>query len=241
MLRRSAQSPVLAEMWVFPGGTIRPDDADAALRDLTPGFAPSDAHAAFSRPPDEPAESPDASYAYFVAAARELIEESGVLLTVPEAGSAQARLDPVRFAAQREELERGRALSDVLHELGAALALENLVYYARWITPEAVPQRFDTRFFLARLPEGQVASPSPFEMADGIWLSPGDALTRAKSGELALHFATMNHLRRLAPYRTIDELFAFARTKQVVPLMPSTREKDGRVVPFIPPELEGVW
>jgi len=238
LLRRSAQSPVLAQMWVFPGGTIRADDLDPALQAITPGLSPDDAHAVFSRAPDVPAPTPLESYAHFVAASRELIEEAGILLTNSEDQASQAG---PRFTAQREVLERGQPLLELVRELGVRLALEQLAYYAHWITPEVVPQRFDTRFFLARLPDGQEASPSVFEMADGIWLSADDALARSKAGELTLHFATINHLKRLAPYRSIDELLAFAATKQILPVMPDTREKDGRVMPFLAPEIEGVW
>src|SRR4051812_5816246 len=79
LVRRSAQSPVLAERWVFPGGTVREDDRDPALLAWTPSFPASEAHAIFSRPPDVPAASPEESYAHFVAAARELIEEAGIV------------------------------------------------------------------------------------------------------------------------------------------------------------------
>jgi hypothetical protein len=51
----------------------------------------------------------------------------------------------------------------------------------------------------------------------------------------------LQHLRRLAPYHSLDDLLQFARTKPVVPVMPPTRERDGHVLPYLPPELEGVW
>jgi 8-oxo-dGTP pyrophosphatase MutT (NUDIX family) len=239
LLRRSAQSPVLAEMWVFPGGTVRPDDVDAAAQTVSPTLTPSDAHAIFSRPPDLPAPTPIESYAHFVAAGRELIEEAGIVLMAPGESASEAAPRAALAADRREALEHGLSLAEFIAQTGIVLGLDRLVYYAHWITPEAIPQRFDTRFFLARLPEGQEASPSPFEMADGQWIEPNEALERARA--LSLHFATFNHLRRLAPYRGIDELFRFAESKSVIPVMPSTRETDGRVVPFLPPEVEGVW
>ncbi len=229
-------------MWVFPGGTIRADDLDPAQASLDPTLSPNDAHAVLSRAPDVPARTPRESHAHFVAAGRELIEEAGVILT--ENGSARLARDTTAseaFAAQRAALEKGQPLYEFARDTGMNLALSQLVYYAHWITPEALPQRFDTRFFLARLPEGQEASPSPFEMADGLWISAEEALVRSRAGSLALHFATINHLRRLAPYRSIDDLFTFARDKSVVPVIPHTREKEGRVVPFLSAELEGAW
>ncbi len=242
LLRRSAQSPVLADNWVFPGGTLRSDDFEPSVASLCPTLTWDEAHAVFSRPPDVPPPTSRESYAHFVAAARELIEEAGVILTGREdAALTRVAIADQQFAARRAALERGQPLIELLRAMGAHLALDQLVYYAHWITPEALPQRFDTRFFLARLPEGHEASPSPFEMVEGLWISAQEALARAKAGSLSLHFATMSHLRRLAPYRSIEELFAFARGKHVVPVMPHTREKEGTIIPFLAPEIEGAW
>jgi hypothetical protein len=130
---------------------------------------------------------------------------------------------------------------EVLDSLGVSMELRSLTYYGHWITPEAVPHRFDTRFFLAVLPPGQEASPSAFEMADGMWISPADAMERSRRGDLPLHFATWNHLRRLAPCASLAAVVDFARTKPVVPVMPETRDQDGRVAPYLPPELQGAW
>jgi 8-oxo-dGTP pyrophosphatase MutT (NUDIX family) len=235
LLRRSAQSPVLADLWVFPGGTVRAGDAWAESHGLFGDSAPDAAHQALDRPPGGPAATPGESLGYFVAAARELFEEAGVL------PGNEAEQESGRLAELRLEVERGGPFHEAARELGARFSLDDFVYYAHWITPEALRARFDTRFFLACVPEHQEASPSTFEMAEGIWVDVATALERSKGRELSLHFATLNHLRRLAPYHGIDELLAFARRKPVVPVMPNTREADGRIIPFLPPELEGVW
>lgn len=246
LLRRSSQSPVLADLWVFPGGTVRPDDRDPRARSLSPAFTPDMAHTALARPPSAAASTPEESYSYFVAAARELLEEAGVVLSADGAlgtggSSAAGSLEASPLADQRQAIEQGRSLAEVVVELGMRFDLGALTYYAHWITPEPLPQRFDTRFFLAELPAGQVASPSPFEMAEGIWIDVPTALDRAREGTLALHFATLNHLRRLAPFTTIDELLAFARIKAVVPVMPSVKNSDGRITPFLEPDLRDAW
>jgi 8-oxo-dGTP pyrophosphatase MutT (NUDIX family) len=235
LLRRSAQSPVLADLWVFPGGTLRADDALVESHALFAANAAEAAHRALARPPGGPAPTSAESLGYYVAAARELFEEAGVL------PGNELGQDAGRLAALRIAVERGQPFHAAARELGAHFSLDDLVYYAHWITPEAMPQRFDTRFFLARMPDEQDASPSPFEMAEGIWLDVATALQRAKARELSLHFATLTHLRRLAPYHDLDDLFAFASSKPVVPVMPNTRESEGRIIPFLPPELEGLW
>ena len=236
LLRRSAQSPVLADSWVFPGGTLRPDDLAPESQQLFPNDSLQAAHVALSRSPGEPPATPTESLGFFVASARELFEEAGVL-----PGHADLRVSGDRLAELRDAVEHGQPFFQVAEELHARFSLADFSYYAHWITPEAIPQRFDTRFFLARMPAGQDAMPSPFEMAEGMWVDVPTALEQAKARELTIHFATLNHLRRLAPFQAVDDLFEFALTKPVVPVMPDTRERDGRIVPSLPPELEGIW
>lgn len=234
-MRRSAQSPVLADLWVFPGGTVRADDVAIESQELFAESSPEAAHRALAREPGGPAATPVESLGFFIAAARELFEESGVLL-----GNGPHR-DGDGLADLRVAVERGRPFHEAARQLRARFSLDDFVYYAHWITPEAIPQRFDTRFFLARMPDGQEATPSSFEMAEGVWVDVATAVERARARELSLHFATLNHLRRLAPYDDVEQLFAFARGKPVVPVMPNTRETEGRIIPFLPPEIEGVW
>jgi hypothetical protein len=143
--------------------------------------------------------------------------------------------------ALRGAVEAGRSLAELATDLGLNLMLEPLIYYAHWITPEPLPQRFDTRFFITKLPPGQDASPSPVEMTEGLWINCQAALERHREGTLPLHFATLNHLRRLAPYRGIDELFTFAQRKPVVTVMPLIREVNGRPLPLLPDELVDAW
>lgn len=166
LLRRSAQSPVLAELWVFPGGTLRKDDLDATAAEICPALSADLAHQRLTRPPDLPAESPQTSLGYHVAAGRELFEESGVLL------GPDQKLDRANLARVRVDLEQGHALAAAAAKLKITVALDQLIYYAHWITPEAVPQRFDTRFFVATVPPDQEASPSAYEMTDGVWIDP---------------------------------------------------------------------
>src|SRR5947207_3304377 len=78
LLRRSAASPVLADLWVFPGGTVRADDLAVESQELFPHDGPEAAHAALGRRPGGPAATPSDSLGYYIAAARELFEEAGV-------------------------------------------------------------------------------------------------------------------------------------------------------------------
>jgi 8-oxo-dGTP pyrophosphatase MutT (NUDIX family) len=226
--------------WVFAGGTVRRDDLSEDALTLAPDFSPALAHAALSRPPSEPPPTPIESYALLVTAARELFEEADVLLATSN-GTEERPVDPGRRALLRDALERGQPFSEVASDLGMQLDLDQLVYYAHWITPLAIPARFDTRFFLALLPENQEPSPSPVEMSEGRWVHADEALAAGRSHEMRMHFATLSHLRRLAPHERLRDLLEFARIKPILTVLPPTLDRDGSPQPFLPPEIDDVW
>src|SRR5690606_4155291 len=125
----------------------------------------------------EPAAEPDASY--IMAAVREVFEETGVLLARDAAGRQAPDARTPELARWRAALLEDRAtLADALGVLELRVAAADVVYCAHWITPVAEPRRYDTRFFLARLPDGAEASADAREMTDALWLSPRAALER---------------------------------------------------------------
>jgi 8-oxo-dGTP pyrophosphatase MutT (NUDIX family) len=154
---------------------------------------------------------------------RELFEEMGVLL---------ARRANGRFARDREcgllraRLEAGVPWTAALRELELTPALDRLVFLARWITPEAVARRFDTRFYLARRPPGQTEHPQPGEVAEWLWISPGDAL--APEGPTLVH-ATRRILESVAGEADARRLIARLRRRaETPPVMPRVlRKPDG--------------
>jgi 8-oxo-dGTP pyrophosphatase MutT (NUDIX family) len=95
-----------------------------------------------------------------------------------------------------------------------------LVKVARWITPAEVTIRFDTHFFLAPAPDGQDAVVDGAEIVDHRWLAPRTALELARAGELHLVFPTVKQLERLEGFGSADELLAWARGREVVPVQP---------------------
>jgi 8-oxo-dGTP pyrophosphatase MutT (NUDIX family) len=95
-----------------------------------------------------------------------------------------------------------------------------LVEFSRWITPEQVTVRFDTRFYLAELPDGQEPRVDGQECVDLAWLSPAAALAAHERGEIALVFPTIKHLEQLSGFATVAELLHHARGRRVVPVQP---------------------
>src|SRR3978361_2022025 len=121
----------------------------------------------------------EATLSFRIAAIRETFEESGILLARPKGSKAlvDARKASESAAAHRADLCDGKiTFLKVLDDNGMVLALDELVPYAHWITPEGMPKRFDTWFFLAATPPEQAGAHDGKESTDSIWLSPREAV-----------------------------------------------------------------
>jgi 8-oxo-dGTP pyrophosphatase MutT (NUDIX family) len=95
-----------------------------------------------------------------------------------------------------------------------------LLAWSRWITPELVPVRFDTRFYVALAPPHSPPRPDGREMTEAGWFAPAEALERHAAGELDLVFPTIKHLESLVPYSSSAEVLEAARDRDVAPVMP---------------------
>ena len=134
------------------------------------------------------------------AAMRELFEEAGVLLA---RGAREAECETVRRL-----VEGGASFERALRDTGLEPDFDALVLFARWVTPALLRRRFDARFYLARMPEGQSIRPQQGEVVDWLWVSPGRALTDAR---LNLVYATRAVLESVADAPDMETLFARAR------------------------------
>ena len=107
-----------------------------------------------------------------------------------------------------DKMENGDiGFSDFFREHGLSLALDQLRYFSHWITPPGPPRRFDTRFFLARMPEGQEPIPHATEVDSSEWMTPARALKLFDAGEIRMIPPTVASLRTLADHSSIAELF----------------------------------
>jgi recombination protein RecT len=199
----------------FPGGVLDAHDSRA------PGAAvPTDQAWAPVGEGDQPHEA----LPYWVTAVRELFEELGVLLAHDTTGRPLAALRP-EIAALRAALDGRTALADLLAPHGLVPATRDLYYFARWITPTRNPRRFDTRFLVGRMPEGQNPTPDGTETESCEWLSPRAALARFARAEIDLIPPTL---------RTLEDLARFPSVEAVL------RDASGRVVRAGAPEVEQV-
>ena len=162
----------------------------------------------------------DRGLAYFSAAVRELFEESGVLLAT--VGRSGVDLDAARDALNEGTLDWQSFVAD--NEV--QLHCDALHYFSFWITPQALPRRFSTRFFLAAMPDDQDAAHCGGELTDSCWMTAEDALAASRGGSISLHFPTIRTLESLARCAALDELIEWAES----------RARAG--VPCIFPEIE---
>ena len=162
----------------FPGGRLDAADQGLAL----PGFSGEDA-------------------ALRVGALRELFEETGLLLVEGTAPDAEA------LRSWRGRLLDGTGtFAEMLDALGAKLDAARLRPAGRWVTPAYLPSRFDARFFLLELREGETAEVWPGELASGEWVRPADALARWAQGETLLHPPNLNALLALNEAADLESL-----------------------------------
>ncbi|MBA2239766.1 MAG: NUDIX hydrolase [Solirubrobacterales bacterium] len=137
-----------------------------------------------------------------------------------------------------EQAHRACVIRELAEETGIELDRDaELVPWSRWITPEPVPVRFDTRFYLALAPAHAKARIDGREIVDSAWISPADALASSERGELELVFPTIKNLEALAPHATAAEAFDAARRAQVETILPKvlgSRESHRIVLPGDP-------
>ena len=228
LMRRHRNQAFMGGAYVFPGGRLDDADTDPGLAACTGGFPVTEAR----RLLQEPDLSEEVARGLFLAAIRETFEEAGVLLARDAAGRPLDLADPERadrFAAYRLELHEERiTLMDLVRRESLSYGADLLIPYSHWITPEFEPRRFDTRFFLARLPEGQVAIHDRMELTESCWMTPAFALVEHRAGRIVLMPPTLKIIEELQAFSSTDPLFAAARSQRISTIFPEAfRTADG--------------
>jgi 8-oxo-dGTP pyrophosphatase MutT (NUDIX family) len=228
LMRRHRKQAFMGGAYVFPGGSLDDGDTDPALAARADGISPADARRLLQEP-----DLPEATaFGLFLAAIRETFEEAGVLIARDAAGRPLDLSDPAtaaRFAAYRLELHEERlALAFIAEREGIRYAPDLLIPYSHWITPEIEPRRFNTRFFLARLPDGQVATHDRRELTDSCWMTTALALGEHAAGRIVLMPPTLKTIEELQAFTRTEQLFAAARSRRIATMLPEAfRTADG--------------
>ncbi|HXF08379.1 MAG TPA: NUDIX hydrolase [Candidatus Acidoferrales bacterium] len=197
MVRRHHQIDFAGGALVFPGGKV----------------APEDIHLAQAHVPDDPLG------AFRLAAIRELFEETGLLLAESVGGARGTSAEPMD-RLRTELVQAGIDFPVLLERLGMRPTPGALLPFAHWITPEMVPKRFDTHFFLARMSGETVLSHDGGETVDSLWITPREALSAAQEGRHTIIWPTRMNLQKLAQHDTVDALWNATRAAPVVTVLP---------------------
>lgn len=206
MVKRNHAIDFASGAMVFPGGKLADGDSDPVLmgRHARPGaFDPALTYFAFG-------------------AIREAFEESGLLLARAKGDGAllsAARVETLDH--WREPLNRGeKTLRDMAETEGLDYALDTLVPFAHWITPDVMPKRFDTWFFLAPAPADQIGVHDGSESVESEWVGAQAALNDWEAKTRTIVFATRMQLVKLARSGTVAEAVATAKRDPIIDVMP---------------------
>ena len=217
MVKRHHQIDFASGALVFPGGKTHAGDHDVQWSQRSVGWD------AF----------PEIERELRIAAIREAYEEAGILLARNAAGvmfSGDDRAHEARDAVAQDQ----RPFLDLVKELDLFLDLGSLSAFARWITPSMMPKRFDTWFYVARAPEDQLAACDGWETVDSEWITPGDALRLAATGERKVIFPTRMNLQLLAESSSAEDAITRAIDRPLVTVEPKVEPREGGPVLVIP-------
>ncbi|WP_019430355.1 hypothetical protein [Limnohabitans sp. Rim47] len=218
LLKRHQASNVLGGAFVFPGGKLdQADQSPALLAKLSQDAATLKQRLA------EPELSTERAAGLFVAAIREAFEECRILL-------GQATKCPLDLQALQSALASGQSWSEALQNLSLQLSTDHLVPWTRWITPRqasVTSKRFDTRFFITRVPEGQTAAHDNFEATETLWTTPREALIRYWDHQIELAPPQIMGLVQLARHTDTQSALTEAQSRRPPVVEPEPFDQDG--------------
>ena len=215
---------------VFPGGKTEETDGHPELAAYCRATADGTEAGALDRD----------ALAVRVGAIRETFEECGVLLARPEGSDSlvdAARLTDIA-AHQREALHEDRlTMLDFVRSESLELAFDLLVPFAHWITPDFMPKRFDTHFFLVAAPHDQLAVHDGSESVDSLWTTVPEALALERSGQRTIIFPTLENVKKLGRNRSVSQALERAQSETIVTVQPRlTKDPDGSLMMELPEE-----
>ncbi|MFD5395476.1 NUDIX hydrolase [Streptomyces sp. NPDC127097] len=234
MLRRRTSMAFAGGAYAYPGGSVDPRDERPVA-----WAGPSRAQWAVRMGVD-----PATAQAIVCAAVRETFEEAGVLLAGASADTVVADTTGEDWEADRAALVAHElSFADFLGRRGLVLRSDLLGAWARWITPEFEPRRYDTWFFVAALPEGQRTLPQEPPAGSGpagsrlatteadlaVWIRPEEAAAGYDRGELLMMPPTIATLRGLQPYATAADALAAAEAQDLTPVLARARLVGGEI------------
>ncbi len=224
LMRRCEEQNFLGGAHVFPGGRMDKEDCATELASHATGVS----QAVEKLKTHEPELPEEKLRGLYFAAIREMFEEAGIMLAYNPSGGIInfPENDPEleeRFNRYRFELyEKKITLIDIAKRENISYALDLLTPYAHWITPEASlsDMRFDARFFIATIPQGQEPLHDNIEMTESLWATPRAALDMASAGAIRLILPTIVNIEELSDFKSTEELFASISNRKIDTILP---------------------
>src|SRR5438552_4483249 len=199
MIRRNRGMKFLGGYYAFPGGKVDPADGDPAVLARVRGIGAADAARCFA--------DGVMPIAYWVTAARELLEETGVLLACDTSGRSLGVDDADAMDACRRDVMSGASFAVALAQRDWFADLRALRYLSHFVTPPRSPIRFTARFFVCALRPGQAPRLFTEETSEGFWIAPGEAYWRFIDDTMAMAEPAEYALAYLSQFASLDELW----------------------------------
>lgn len=224
MVKRNRRIEFASGALVFPGGKVEADDT-------VPGVV---RRCQTAHPYQEP------TIGFYVAAIREVYEECGILLARAPDETGIISSDRLAGLADRRRALCANKLkfSRLLDAEDLYLACDRLTPFAHWITPEVMPKRFDTWFFIADAPAGHSACHDGCESVDSLWIAPKDIIEGAAKGEFNVMFPTRMNINKMSRFGNLDEARAYCVQNPVVRVLPTVEQRPDGPVLCIPAEAD---
>ncbi len=226
LMRRREEPNFLSGAHVFPGGCMDDEDCSTELALYTNGISAA-VKGLKSHEPELPEEK---LRGILFAAIREIFEEAGILLAYDSSGNILnfSDNDPAiadRFNEYRFKVyEKKITLIDIAKRENIRYATDLLIPYAHWITPDVkfATLRFDARFFITKIPQGQIPVHDNIELTESFWITPGRAMEKFNTGEINLMPPTIKTIEELNEFDSSNDLFASVQEKKINTILPES-------------------
>ena len=224
MVKRSKKSP-FGNLYVFPGGKIDEDDLQKEWKSYCDGYNDSMA--------SEILGLNESGLSYWIACIRESFEEVGILLAKRKSGEKLdlEGKDKNKFDKYRKDLINHEiSFLEICKREELILTAKNIAPLSHWITPDFEIKRFDTRFFIAYLPENQIVQHDGMELTHSLWINPNNALKKAMEGDMQMILPTTENLKLCSNFTSAREMLENQKNltkNDIKPILPKFYKENG--------------
>jgi len=225
LIVKRSKKPPFENLYVFPGGKIDEGDNHKDWELYCDGFNDLSASKILNLR--------SCGLSYWIACIRECFEEVGILLATKRSGEKLDLLgkEKIKFDDYRKELiNQNISFLRICKEEDLVLSTENIAPLSHWITPQFETKRFDTRFFIAYLPEKQTVKHDGMEITQSIWINPQEALKKAIEGDMQMILPTTENLKLCVDFDNAEDMLSSQKNptkNDIKPILPKFFKDNG--------------